>query len=751
MSESNWIEEAKKHFEENGDKTYTNGDEISKKSQEINERLKNILVEKFTNIDDMELNLQGSKWNLQGHQKLKDYIWYRASYKEFGKQYPVVFGIALGKAGLNFEIQIYNDVIGNLKISKKLGEIISEIINEKKYNLQEIKRKNPKEDYLDYGYFGLDEFDDDKFNEVMAAYKEVVVKVHEKLNLKLDDLIDTYKKFIESNSVDNPHISVASTNELVSKRKKIFENFKKFIEEPKKLNLSSWWDGSINSANMQGNFTNLVKNLEDKSKEEVENLRDDEELKKVQGEFNKIKDIVFGESWEVKDSLTFDEVENGVKDVNSMNATAKELAYYLQMNKDKIPLVNSMTQRKVELIAKIFFPLSEQKTLQEKFELLREEICKKEGKTYLEVNELKSFYLVDQFLNLIDKVKQKDVDGTQDKAYYELYKKALEFKNFLGGEVIKNDDFIELLKQGQNIIYYGAPGTGKTFGVLEDVKNTVDNVLGRYEITQFHPSYSYEDFVEGIRPKGIDKSNGSMQFGLEDGEFKKFCKKAREEEESFLELKDIDFKSAVEGFGYFFIIDEINRAELSRVFGELLFALEYRGADKGMVKTQYSSLRDEDDVFYIPENIFVIGTMNDVDRSIDSFDLALRRRFIWIRKDCNYDVITTECKYTEKEKTQNAYENIEKFRQACSHLNEQITLKKNDGLGLGKKYEIGHAYFLKISKYTNGNKISQQSMNKLFDYHIEPLLSEYLRSEYNEEDIEKHVKNLKNHFKLESK
>ena len=174
---------------------------------------------------------------------------------------------------------------------------------------------------------------------------------------------------------------------------------------------------------MQGNFTNLVKNLEDKSKEEIENQRDDEELKKVQGEFNKIKDIVFGESWEVKDSLTFDEVENGVKDVNSMNATAKELAYYLQMNKDKIPLVNSMTQRKVELIAKIFFPLSEQNTLQEKFELLREKICKKEGETYLEVNELKSFYLVDQFLNLIDKVKQKDVYGTQYKAYYEIYKK----------------------------------------------------------------------------------------------------------------------------------------------------------------------------------------------------------------------------------------------------------------------------------------------------------------------------------------
>lgn len=502
---------------------------------------------------------------------------------------------------------------------------------------------------------------------------------------------------------------------------------------------------------MQGNFTNLVKNLEDKSKEEVENLKDDDRLEKVHNEFNKIKNIVFDEHcWDIKESLTFDNVEDGVKDVNSMNATAKELAYYLQMDKDKIPLINSMTQRKVELITKIFYPSNKQKTIQEKFELLRDKICKEEEGTYLTVKELKSFYLLDQFLNLIDKVKQKDVDDANEKGYLNLYKQAFEFKNFLGGEEIKNDDFIELLKQGQNIIYYGAPGTGKTFGVLEDVNSTVGNVPERYVNIQFHPSYSYEDFVEGIRPIGIDKSNKSIQFELEDGVFKKFCTEARKEEESFLELKDIDFKSAVEEFGYFFIIDEINRAELSRVFGELLFALEYRGADKG-VKTQYSSLRDKDYIFYIPENIFVIGMMNDVDRSIDSFDLALRRRFIWIRKDCNYDVITTECKYTDKEKKQNSYENIENFRQACLHLNEQITLKKNDGLGLGKKYEIGHAYFLKISKYTNGNKISQQSMNKLFDYHMESVLSEYLRSEYNEEDIEKHVKNLKNHFKLESK
>lgn len=747
MSENNWIIEAKKHFEENGNKTYISGDEISKKSQEINEKLKNILLEKFSNENEIELSLQGSKWSVQGQNRLTGGIWYRAYYKKFAKDYPIVLGIHIGKTGLNFAIQIYNNGLGNLKISQKLGEVIAEKVKDK--NLESKKRDNKNERYSDYGYFNLEEFDDKKFEEIINVYKEIINEVNEELKLKLNDLIELYKKFIHNKqNASNPHILLNEKN--ISQKREIKDNFRNFIENPTKSNLLKWWDVSINSANMQGNFTNLVKNLEEKSKEEVENLTDDNKLEKVQSEFIKIKDIVFDENWVIIDSLTFDKLENGVKDINSMNATAKELAYYLQMDEDKIPLVNSMTQRKIELISKIFFPMDKEKTLQEKFEILRDKICK-ENETYIEINGLKSFYLVDQFLNLIDKVKQNDVDDANETEYVELYVKALEFKNFLGGEVIKNDEFFELLKQGQNIIYYGSPGTGKTFGVLEDVKNTVDNILERYEITQFHPSYSYEDFVEGIRPKGIDKTNGSMQFGLENGEFKKFCKKALKDEDSFLESKEVDFKSAVEGFGYFFIIDEINRAELSRVFGELLFALEYRGKDKGSIKTQYSSLRDENESFYIPENLFLIGTMNDVDRSIDSFDLALRRRFIWVRKDCNYDVIEKECKYLNKDQITTIFTNIKEYRKACFNINEKIISNKKDGMGLGKKYEIGHAYFLKISKYISGDKISQQAMNKLFNYHLEPLLSEYLRSEFNEDESEKHIETLKNSFKIESK
>jgi len=750
MSENNWIEEAKIHFKENGNKFYNNGDEISKKSQEINEKLKNLLEEKLTNDTDVVLNKQGSKWNLQGHLKLKDYIWYRITYKEFGNSYPIVFGVALGKEGLNFGIQIYNDALGNLKISQKLSEIIKKEVENLKLNIKDIKRDNPKENYLDFGYVQLNEFDDNKFNEILDAYKKIIKKIYETLNLQFTTLIASYISYIKGNNLQNKYILVSEDNQfdvnkLFIKRKEINKNFKNFIDNPTKKNLETWCNHSINSAN-------LVKNIEKKSKEEVEVMDDETRLITIQEEFIKIKDLIFNEKWEIKNNLILSDIEAGIKNVNSMNATAKELTYYLQMDEDKIPLVNSMTQRKVELIFKLIFPnLNKEFTLQKKFEELRNRICKKDDESFLEINGLKSFYLVDQFLNLIDKVKKDEFENLDYQNYKEMIEKALEFKDFLGGEVIQNDEFIELLKQGQNIIYYGSPGTGKTFGVLKDVKNSVDNNISRYEITQFHPSYSYEDFVEGIRPKGIDKTNGSMQFGLEDGEFKKFCKKALKDEDSFLELKEVDFKSAVEGFGYFFVIDEINRAELSRVFGELLFALEYRGKDKGLIKTQYSSLRDENESFYIPENLFLIGTMNDVDRSIDSFDLALRRRFIWVRKDCNYDVIENECKYLNKEQITTIFTNTREYSKACFNINEKIISNKKDGMGLGKKYEIGHAYFLKISKYTSGDKISQQAMNKLFDYHLEPLLSEYFRSEFNEDESEKHIKSIKESFKLESK
>ena len=205
MSENDWIIEAKKHFEENGNKTYISGDEISKKSQKINEKLKILLLDKFNNENEIELSLQGSKWSVQGQNRLTGGIWYRAYYKEFGKEYPIVLGTHIGKTGLNFAIQIYNNGLGNLKISQKLGEVIAEKVKDK--NLESKKRDNKNERYSDYGYFNLEEFDDKKFEEIINVYKEIINEVNEELKLKLNDLIELYKKFIHNKqNASNPHI-----------------------------------------------------------------------------------------------------------------------------------------------------------------------------------------------------------------------------------------------------------------------------------------------------------------------------------------------------------------------------------------------------------------------------------------------------------------------------------------------------------------------------------------------------------------
>ena len=286
MSENNWIVEAKKHFEENGNKPYVSGNEISKKSQEINERLKNILVEKFSNENDLELNLQGSKWSLQGHQKLKDYIWYRASYKEFGKQYPVVFGIALGKNGLSFTINIYNDAIGIDSISEKLGTIIKEVVKDEE--LVSKQRDNPNEKYEDFGYFGLETCEDDKFNQVLRIYKKVVYEINTKI---FEKTLEQFNEFLKKPS-DITHLSFGvNENSFYQNKKQIKEKFETFLKKPTFKNLE-WWDKSINSANMQGNRTNLIKKLEGLTLEKVKKLKDDSQLDKVQEKFQKIKELV---------------------------------------------------------------------------------------------------------------------------------------------------------------------------------------------------------------------------------------------------------------------------------------------------------------------------------------------------------------------------------------------------------------------------------------------------------------------------
>ena len=305
----------------------------------------------------------------------------------------------------------------------------------------------------------------------------------------------------------------------------------------------------------------------------------------------------------------------------------------------------------------------------------------------------------------------------------------------------------------KNIIYYGPPGTGKTYSILETVNMLTEGNKNLYKKVQFHPSYSYEDFIEGIKPSGMDE-NGNIKFDLVDGEFKQFCIEA---------MNDMDNN-------YYFIIDEINRAELSRVFGEILFCLEYRlptkicDETKGLIRTPYATLLDEKlkelneeeinkhvvywnieekkSYFGIPENVFVIGTMNDVDRSIDNFDLALRRRFRWEYMNCNYEALKNHLIVNEVSNDESIY-NIDAYIKNCENLNKYIA----KDLGLGKSYKIGHAYFMKVTDYLgNKNMIKENSLKQVWENHIEPLLFEYFRSEYDEQKTEEEMKKSKEKF-----
>lgn len=286
-----------------------------------------------------------------------------------------------------------------------------------------------------------------------------------------------------------------------------------------------------------------------------------------------------------------------------------------------------------------------------------------------------------------------------------------------------------------NVILYGPPGTGKTYTVKNSLDFLCQGDRSRYEFVQFHPSFTYEDFIEGIKPKGVTE-NGNIKFELVDGIFKRFCKRAKENLD-----KD-----------YYFVVDEINRANLSSVFGETLLCIEkdYRHNglnDENLIKTQYSSLiedmikqdieneslayhlLDDNAYFGVPKNLFFIGMMNDVDKSIDAFDLALRRRFKWIRKDCDYDVIENEVKFN---KQGDEFHNIEKYAKACKTLNEFIS----EELGMGKSYEFGHSFFMKISDITSSRTISSKNLKVLFNLHLKPTLKEYLRSMFAESQLD---------------
>ncbi len=314
----------------------------------------------------------------------------------------------------------------------------------------------------------------------------------------------------------------------------------------------------------------------------------------------------------------------------------------------------------------------------------------------------------------------------------------------LGAKSITND-------HSPNVILYGPPGTGKTYSVMQMIKLLCKGDNEQYEHIQFHPSFTYEDFIEGIKPKGVGE-DGNIQFELVNGIFKEFCIEVKKLNEKAIEkykkenpkdelLENLKLKS------YFFIVDEINRANLSTVFGETLSLLEkdYRHdvkkdtptSKENLIKTQYSSMVSKDlaykwidgqAYFGVPNNIYFIGMMNDVDKSIDTFDLALRRRFKWIRKDCDYEVITDEILYRNGE----CFTNIDQYKQCAKNLNNYIS----EELGLGKSYEFGHSFFMNMSTIAKQKEISQTNLETLFNEYLRPTLKEYLRAFYAENEIE---------------
>ena len=299
-----------------------------------------------------------------------------------------------------------------------------------------------------------------------------------------------------------------------------------------------------------------------------------------------------------------------------------------------------------------------------------------------------------------------------------------------------------LLWHNKNLILTGAPGTGKTYlakQVAEWYACNEDDEPEDFRMAQvqFHPSYDYTDFVEGLRP--VSQTNGQIGFKRQDGIFKTFCKTALAHPDKL----------------FVFIIDEINRGDINKIFGELFYAIDpsYRGT-KGRVRTQYQNLVPADDAFadgfYVPENVYIIGTMNDIDRSVESMDFAFRRRFAWrevdpcetleMLKEDNLELAHViepdptkqeelsdkeQQKLVDKLKAASFYEVVTAY---CNNLNRAIS----NEVSLGAKYQIGPSYYLKTLNFLDlwsdiGEEQLQEALEQVWRLHLEPVLREYLR------------------------